>query len=266
LSLTPVAFDDRFYGFSTAGHPEAELLASYLFLIMNSNLALYKSLLCSGVFASSRNVIQLHDLEMFPMISPESLTKGQRHRISSLVGQCQKTGELPQSEIDDFMAELHGLTEWDNKVVLDTLDVGLPFSSEKERAEQRPSDEHIKRFVDTVSELLSSVLTHQHRKVVVARIRNDDVLSAWIPLVVRVFNGASQRKFPPMAALDVPDHIWDVARDKGVSRVIVTSESDSIIVGVFAQYRYWTETRARMLALDLLGDPDFESVLRGVAE
>ena len=258
-----VVYDDRFYGFSTAGHRASSLLAEYLFLILNSNLILYYALMCSGVFANSRNVIQLQDLKEFPFVPPESLTSAQKKMVRNLVDACRKSNSLPQEQIDKFMAELYGLSAWDQEVALDTLDVALPFSPELLRAETPPTMEQVDAFATHLETLLASILSHSQRRVAVVPSSADESGASWIALAVRASAiDADIDRSSDVGNIDPA--IWDFARDRGASRIVInTDRPGEILIGLFAQYRYWTRTRARMLALDLLGEPLHESTLRG---
>ena len=62
----------------------------------------------------------------------------------------------------------------------------------------------------------------------------------------------AQSKFVP-----TPEILWDsileVASKTGASR-IVRVDDDQLVIGILNQYRYWTISRARLLAADILRD------------
>ena len=46
----------------------------------------------------------------------------------------------------------------------------------------------------------------------------------------------------------------EIADTIGATRIIIKSDNGSLLLGILKQYRYWTCTRARLTAIELLRD------------
>ena len=64
----------------------------------------------------------------------------------------------------------------------------------------------------------------------------------------------------PQAQFQLQDSITEIADKTGSSRII-RREKHALIVGILNQYRYWTLSRARLMAADILRD--YFSVFEG---
>lgn len=264
IALSSVAYDDSFHGFSTAGHPSPKLLASYLLILFNSNLVLYFALMRSGMFGASRKRLLQTDLCDFPFRAIEELSEEQVAELKTLSNHVLSSHSLPQNEIDDFVGSLYGLTQWDLQTIRDTLDTSLPFASSMMRAQEVPTPVEIDAFVQKLHEIIEPVLDHVGRRTTVELLSQTPSGPWFVLRVATLPSKALTRKKPSLLNGPSLAHIWTIARDAGASRVVWREQAPgSLLVAIFAQYRYWTATQARQLALDLLGSTREEPWLRG---
>jgi hypothetical protein len=230
-------------------------------VLLNSSISLYVSLLRSSQFGADRKRLDLRDVLSIPCPRLEELPASSCRQIQRLALEVLRSETLPLGKLDAFVGELLGLSPWDLDVVRDTLDTALPFKSAIVRAQQKPTAIEMSAFVETVEQLVGDVLVHFGRSIKIAPVTWSDG-TPWLVLRIDSWRGRQPR------LQDVPpsllDSLMKVALDGGASRVVLRRDvAGSMVVGLFAQYRYWTVTQARLLALDLLGDPAHESWLRG---
>jgi len=257
-----VAYKDSFYGYSAAWHNDADLLARWLLVFLNSGFALYLHLMRGAQYGVERTRLQLNDLEEVPFPPLEDLDAFARKKIRILSERLCTNGMDVMPEIDDFMAHLFGLTKADRQVVRDTIETALPYEWSYGRAQDAPTSEEVDTWRKEVRDILAPILEYAERDFAVERVTPKNATSPWI--LVRL--AASVRgKAPPGESLNpaVIEAAEALALHEWASRIeFMGNVPGSLLIGVFAQYRYWTRTRARMLALDILGRPEWEDWLR----
>lgn len=262
LSRQSVAYNHVFFGISTAAHPEKELLAEYLFILLNSSVSLYVALLISSQFGADRKRFDLRDLLAIPCPPLESLSKSRRGRITTLANEVEHSETFPEKMIDDFVGGLLGLSPWDLHVMRDTLDTALPFKPSADRAQRRPTHTEVEIFTQIVQEILADVIVNVDRAVCVTPQPSVEG-EPWLTLTIDTWRHSKSRQ-PQDTPTNIAESLMQVALEQGASRIVVqTVVPGQLVIGVFAQYRYWTRTQARLLALDLLENPQHERWLLG---
>lgn len=248
LALRDVAYRQSFRGFSCAWHRTPELLARYVFLLFSSELPLYLALLTSGKFGVERDIFEGGDLLGFRLRPLEDLPELLKGQVASL-SRALCDGEVgAEDAVRRWVAALYDLTEGDLQVMRDTLAVSLPFTRTKQRAQARPTSEELAAYVEGVEGGLRPLLA-RHEREVSLRVLRDDAAEPWILLQLDVHRRGER----PVIAAE-PDALLkaiDAADSLTASRVIVVCSPSRLLVAVSAQYRYFTRSRARMLALEL---------------
>lgn len=246
LAREEVVFSESFIGYSAAGHPQGEALARYLQLLSYSDLFSFYLLMTSTKFGVERDAGQKEDTDRFPFIPYESLTGEQRQTVA-VISNDLVDGKHPWEAIDTFFAKLYGLMPADRQVIHDTLAIALPYPATQQYAEQVPSVDAIGDFATEVARILAPFA-----------VRIDMPLSvSAVPLVtanawgfIRIDWDAPGQDAPDLAATamasELATHFW-------ASQVRCHApDGGGLVIGQIAQNRYWTKTRARLLALDIL--------------
>lgn len=246
LACDDVVYAEAFIGYSTAGHRDAKALAHYLHLLSYSDLFLYGLLMTSSKFGAECDAILKEDIETFPFIPFESLSSEQRERTATL---CRSliAGECPWNDIDEFFFDLYGLTAADRQVIQDTLKVGLPFGDTLDFAEGIPEDKTFEVFVDEFKRIVQPFAQRLGHRLRVG-LETIPGASHWKFVRVGLARGGGSTGEPlPIVifAKALADDVW-------ASQVRIHEADGCLIVGQIAQNRYWTITRARLLALDIL--------------
>lgn len=233
LGKRPVAFNESFYGYSACGHPSAETLAKYLFAIFNSDLLLHYTLMTSSQYGIEREVIHKADVDSFPIIPFELLSNDQSSQIESIF---DSFNQRPDTEkLNQLIYSIYELSEYDQQVIKDTLSVALPIASSIKRAQQGVSNDEIDLFC-------SELLTTMEPYVIQSR-TDESQFHSW-----RFISLSNNSTFDELVAKDT---FVEMANNSGASRILINSENN-LHIGMLSQYRYWTPSRARLLALHIL--------------
>ncbi|MBI1905737.1 MAG: N-6 DNA methylase [Rhodocyclales bacterium] len=238
-----LAYSESYYGFSAAENSNGEFYAQYLLVLVHSQLFEYWSLMTSAKFGVEREALQLHDVESFPLVPPETLCSAVRTNIE----ECAKAlldNQPDWEELDTTVAGIYGLGRYDQEVIADTLTTRAPFSDVKKNAAMQCSPVQLEHFCARLLEELSAVLSVSGYAVHVTQLPDDDSLP-WKFIAISLDKHALPEALPST---------WvKYAEDLAVSRItIVDANRPLIIVGLLDRYSYWTQTQARLLSSDIL--------------
>jgi len=253
LSLSDVAYSGSFYGYSTAGHPESELLARYFHLFTHSIIWSHYALLTSPKFGVERRKFYKGVLDACPIVPLASLSNGLKRTVKRLSAQliddtCRKSGVF--SEIDTFFGTLYGLDQLDLEVVRDTLEVSLPYAKSRERACQVASAREQRTFKDRLARLLRPFFRAVGQEPVVELERPPDPrLRETVPFGVLAIGKRGQKL--PEAGGFFRESVVPLAIETGQTLILQESR-EGLLVAILNQYRYWTPSRARLLAAEIL--------------
>lgn len=242
-----VCFSKSYYGFSTAGHPDAELVVSLLYLITHSLLFQYFCLLISSRLGAERRTFIKVDLEAFPFPDPTKLTAAQKRTVFDLAAKLEANGTRPWRALDRFVFGLYGFDEHDVQVAADTMDFGVPYQTSRERAELPPSAAEATAFCVYLEEMLQPSFAVARQKVRVAEV--PPVNSEWSPpwrfLTISLAGDQPPVHTPLLLKL------IDEANRASVSRVVMRLPGSGLLLGMMNQSRFWTHSRARLCGLHL---------------
>jgi len=258
LCFDDVAFTESFYGYSAAGHPQDLLLTRYIQLFAHSDLWIYYALLTSPKFGAERRKFYKSDFDGCPIIPLKSLSSLQQNLILQLSERLLSEDLSVLNEIDEFFASLYGLNSNDLEVIRDTLSVGMPYEQSHKFATSPPSGHDLETFRQRLLELLTPFFT---------TIGKDLTTLSWRPHASQRLIAFSDRPETetPFAAIfvgtsseiigDSDKVLWhDIVRlatRNGATRIFLQVEG-GLLVAILNQYRYWTPTRARLCAAEII--------------
>jgi hypothetical protein len=247
LSKDDVAFNQSFHGFSGAGHPQGDLLVRYVHLLVHTELWMHYALLTSPKFGAERRTVYKSDLDDFPIMPLGRLSGEQRGELLELSRRLEREDTTVFPDVDKFFGDLYGLDAPDIEVVQDTLSVCLPYKESRERACQRPENTDCLTFCHRLESLLIPFL-----KVLGVRpevtLASDDTLHL-APFSLLTLGIRGQQVLA--SGDDVDRRILQLASETGETQIIRETEQ-GLVIGILNQYRYWTPSRARLLAADIL--------------
>jgi hypothetical protein len=200
---------------------------------------------------AERRTFLKENIENFPFPAIDVLPKRQRQRAVKLSSQLETASSKPWKAINDFIFNLYGMDEYDRQVVKDTLEVAEPFKKAKDRANAPPLETERNAFYIELQRLLapSFNITHETVSIDEVEIAGQDILSPW--LFFAVSSPATSASLTQSTQKRLISQITKAANKTGCSRVVVR-EKGRLLVGIIGQYRYWTLSRARLCALDIL--------------
>jgi hypothetical protein len=246
LSIEDTAYNQSFYGYSGAGRADGELLARYLQLFVHSQLWLHHALLTSAKLGFERPNIYKEDVDECPFVPLECLTTRQREQISLLSKRLLRAENSVFADIDKFFGELYGLDEFDIEVIRDTLEVREPNDELGVRASTPPNTQERTRFMRRVESILRPFFKMLNKQ---------PELSPWSeitldgPFAAMLLRAKGARVKIPKTLFR--ESILCLANETGAVRIIKQVDG-ALVIGVLRQYRYWTPSRARMLAAIIL--------------
>ena len=244
LALKGVVYRESYFGYSCAKAKDSQLIAVYLWALMNSRLFLYYALMTSSIFGCEREAMQKSDVDQFPIIPLASLSQDQREVLKQLLAAAKKGHEhVDMAQLDALVNQIYRLTPADVVLVEDRLAVALPFSRVKKAAIAPPRPAEVTCYCDALKTILSPFDFSASPLEVSAYPQN--ALSPW--RFIRVGGPSSE---PQLAVADLVGAL-KMADDLDCT-LVEYHHDESLYLGILNQRRYWTRTAARTLALDLI--------------
>jgi hypothetical protein len=247
LSGVDVAFNQSFYGYSAAGHPDGELLVRYLHLLVHSLLWMHYALLTSPKLGAERRTVYKSDLDDFPVVPLTTLSDAQKRKVLVLSSRLEGADRTVFPDLDKFFGSVYGLDDLDTEVIRDTLSVCLPYKESRERACKRPSDSERRSFCQRLESFLSPFFKVIGELPEVALTWNDAFDRA--PFSLLTLGVLGQQGLS--AGGDVDRTVLQLANETGATQII-REAGRGLVIGILNQYRYWTPSRARLLAAHIL--------------
>ncbi len=250
LAFEKIAYNESFCGYSASGNPEAGLLVRYLHLFVHSSIWIHYALHTSAKFGAERRRFYKADLDDCPFVPLDLLSVEQKRTIEALSNRILEDEATVFGEIDAFFGAVYGLGKLDLEVIRDTLEVCLPYDSSRRRACSDPSNTERNTFRRRIESVLRPFFKVLGKDVQVAvPTPSNGFLRKESPFGI-VLIGEQGSKTPE------PDHLLQemilrLADDTGATRIIQRVEG-GLVVGILNQYRYWTPSRARLLAAEIV--------------
>ena len=246
-----IVFRSSYYGFSAHNSKDSDLVIVLLHLLTHTELFRYHVLMTSSKMGVERRTFLKTSVENFPFPAIDLLSKQQRQCAVELSSLLEISPGKPWKEINDFIFDLYGLDAYDRQVVKDTLEVAEPFKEARDRANAPPAKAERNQFYVELQRFLapSFDITQETVSIGEIQIASQDILSPWY--FFTVFSPSISGTLTQAAQKRLISQITETANKTGCSRVVV-HEKGHLLVGIIGQYRYWTLSRARLCALDIL--------------
>lgn len=248
FSFDDTLFNESFYGYSGQGHPHGEDVVRYLYVLSYSQLLYYTVLVTSAKFGFEREVFFKEDFDQFPLIPLENLSKNQIDEMLQISTEIIN-GECPWKKVDDWIAEIYKLSPSDQQVIADTLEIAMPFTRSIERSQEMPTEDEVNAFSANLKSLLNPFfeITGEHIDVVPRR----QYSQSWILLDI-----FSNKVDPSEKHDNLIKMLTALAGNEGASLIKAKLKDGHLLLGILAQYRYWTASRTRMISMEILRDSD----------
>ena len=241
--------DDVAYCFSYYGLPVGDSpIGEYLFILSYSDLFVYWALLTSAKFGIERETFYVEDIRSFPIEPYSQLTDAQRRKCHQLAAQI-RAGECPWIELEEFVRSAYRLSELDWQLIADTMTYASPYSQSLKRAAAPIKERSVE--VTGFTEEIKTSLDELIEDSFAVRAMGTSLLNDW--LFVEISKSADNRHdsntLPPDAALLASQ----ISEEKSfwTTQLRVQIELNHWLIGQPGQARYWSKSKARLLALQL---------------
>ena len=243
-SSDDVAFCFSYYGLPVGQNPIGE----YLFVLSYSDLFVYWALLTSAKFGIERPTFYLKDIRNFPIAPYAELSAALHEECRTLANQI-RAGACPWDELEDFVKAAYRLSDLDWQLITDTLTYASPHSQSLKRAaipiygrsgEVAGFTEEIKASLDELMD--DSFAVH---------VMTVSSLSDW--LFVEISKAVNSKKGANTVQSDADLLASQIANEKSfwTTQLRVQIGPDHWLIGQPSQARYWSKSKARLLALQL---------------
>lgn len=248
--FSDVAYSESFYGYSARGHGKPETLARYLVLLLHSDLFLWHVLMTSGQFGVERDALYKEDVDSFPLRPLEDLPGSLLDGIEPLSGDLFAGRSDLWPELDAWASRVYGLHRWDQEAIRDTLATRLPYAPVIRESQRPPRDSEVEDFASRLQSELQPFARTARRALKVRRLAHP-ADAPWEVLVLEApAHELSRGEAPDLVELR---DLFDRADREGASQIILVKPArHRLLLGILRQYRYWTQSRARLCALEIL--------------
>jgi hypothetical protein len=243
ISSHPVAFSQSYYGYSFAGHPEADSLAALLFIIAHSRLLQYFVLMMSVSQGSDHMIFTKQDLDILPFPEVSELSSSERAAIRDLASRLEHDAQKPWEEIDSLLFRLYGLDEDAAQTVRDTLFAAAAYRRQGHAALERTVRQHREPFRSELVDLLEPYFEVCGERILVEQPpgQPDVWEQPWLFLAI------SRAGQPVPVDVELLRAAMEQANKTAASRIIVRAPGGSgLLLGLLNQRRWWTISRARL--------------------
>lgn len=246
-SYVDIAFSKSFYGYSAKGHHDDITLINYLHILSHTTLWLHYALCVSAKLGFERTYYYKEDFDAFPIVPLESLTVEQISKVRELAERLENGDASVFQAIDTFFGRLYLLTKRDLQVITDTLSVRNPHDELGVRGSTSPEPLEVKDFISEIRKAILPFAKKVDLDVQVTAHSGQPENNAFRFLSVSI----TENHAP--AIPDVQRLMLQLADRTGASQII-NQHDEGLLIGILNQYRYWTKSRARLLAADILRD------------
>lgn len=245
----PLAFSQSYYGYSCAGHPEAETLASLLYLIPHTTLFAYFCLMTSRRTGFDRQTFNKEELDAIPFPNVATFDARTKKKLRDLAHRLQHDAKKPWDEIDETLFALYGLDADAVQVARDTLFSAASYRRQGRAALGRTTRDSRAAFRDTLRTELEPFfdVCGEHAAVTEPAFQPDSWTQPWVFVAV-AREGEATKVSPALLR-----KAMQVANERSASRIVVKLPGRAgLLLGLLNEQRWWTVTRAQLCAQHLV--------------
>lgn len=249
LAEKSVAFSQSYYGYSCAGHPEADTLASLIYLLPQSTLFAYFCLMTSRRSGFDRQTFNKEEFEALPFPELEALPDGTKTEIREIARRLQLDAEKPWDELDALIFQLYGMDADAVQVARDTLYASAYYRRAGREAMELTDRNSREGFRNVLADELSPYFEVCGQSVEIREVTTAS--EAWgQPWFFLSISKQDETVRLPGSLLT---KAMNLANQHGSSRILVRApRKTGIVVGLLNQNRWWTATRARLCAQHII--------------
>lgn len=249
ISTQPLAFSQSFYGYSCAGHPQADTLAALLYLLPHSKLFAYFCLMTSRRSGFDRQTFNKEEFDALPFPDIAGLAPRDKTAIRNLAHRLEHNVAKPWDEIDSLLFRLYGLDDDAVQVAKDTLFAAASYRKAGKAALDQTIHDTRVDFISALTELLEPYfeVCGEHVSIVEPKLQPDTWGGPWFFLSI-----SRAGETVPINS-NLLCKAMDEANKRSASRIIVKAHGrHGLLLGLLNQRRWWTVSRARLCGQHIL--------------
>lgn len=248
LGKRSLIYSQSYLGISTCAHDEPELLAVYLSIVLRTDIRRYIGLLTTSRYGVNRNTLPIETTEQMQIPLFETLSVQDKAYCKTVLERW-KSGDLEteehRAELFAWVCSLYHVSSQDQQVINDTLATLCP--SKRSAAQKHPTQQAVKSYRAIIQKSLTDIYKLYGVEQRTPRVSASSLLvSGW-----RFIEIGDESDLNASEANLIAGIIEQLSKDEGLSQCIVPV-GNKMLVGRLNQYRYWTKSRARLMAHDIL--------------
>lgn len=239
-----VAYSSSFFGVSFKLSESPEDLAAYLYVISYSSLFVYFQLMTSSKFGVERETFYKEDYESYPVLRWTEIKEEHQQEIKRMALAIRQ-GNEPWEEVDDIIGKIYRLSQADKQLIADAIEYSLPHSEKKAGANAKPNDQEIAVFIDTLANLLQPFTGDKQLQIGRNRLFSSKSFEFFnVSIGEGITDYSEAEKLPNISEI--------LSAPLSASHIRIKISPNHWLVGQLSQRRYWSKTKARLLALEWL--------------
>ncbi|MFA5192131.1 MAG: N-6 DNA methylase [Verrucomicrobiia bacterium] len=249
ISKKSLTFSQSFFGYSCAGHPEAETLASLIYLLAHSTLFAYFGLMTSRRSGFDRQTFNKEEFDALPFPDLATLKRTDKSAICKLAHRLEHDTVKPWQELDSLLFRLYGLDDDAVQVAKDTLFAAASYRKAGRAALERTTGATRTNFISELHESLEPYFDVCGEHAIVREADFQSVIwdEPWFFLAI------SRKTDTVPVNTSLLRRAMEIANKRGTSRIIVKAPGRrGLLIGLLNQRRWWTKTRARLCSQHII--------------
>lgn len=239
-----VAYSESFYGVSFKNAKSSKDLALYLYVLSYSSLFVYFQLMTSSKFGVERETFHKEDYENCPILRWAEIKEVYQREIKQVASSIAQ-GDEPWEEVDKIIGKIYRLSKADQQLIADAVEYSLPHTKKKGEANASPNDTTITSFLETLASLLQPFVGEKPLQICREK--------AFSSKSFEFFSVAIGQRPPDFSASEQIAKVSEIlSAPLSASHVRIKVGPNKWLVGQLSQRRYWSTTKARLLALEWL--------------
>lgn len=247
LGKSPLAIKQSIFSAGSNEYAHGKEIEKYLFLLANSELFSYYMLMTKSRLWVESQTIDAEDLANFPIIAYQDISQSKKEELQKLmVNLGHESTEADWAKLNKCVYDLYQLDSPDQLVIADTLATRIPIKSVRSSANQIPDDAQVNHFCSKLETSLRSFFNEVGSDVKCCRLNHHSASWIFIDVTSNEFKGDTNEYFPAIKLFEQLDN------NEGATRVMLNMDRGYLCVGIIAQSLFFTESRAKLCALEIL--------------
>lgn len=244
--------DDVAYCFSYYGLPVGQSpIGEYLFVLSYSDLFVYWALLTSAKFGIERETFYVEDIRSFPIEPYAQLSAVLHEKCRKLADQI-RAGKCPWVELEEFVKAVYRLSDLDWQLITDTLTYASPYSQSMKRA-AASVEEHSDEVLEFTVEMATALDAMMDAPFAV-QAKSFPSITGWLFVEIsKTIVNPNRDNWDNWVRQSDIDLVTQIALEESfwTTQLRLQVGHDQWLIGQPNEARYWSKSKARLLALQL---------------